>query len=412
MGTEMAEARKIDARWATTSQDDSPLLRSLTIGLMAFLTVVDLFGTQAILPSLARAYRVSPAAMSVAVNATTFGMAFAGLAVTIFSHRIDRRRGVAVSLMLLAVPTALLGTMPPLALFAALRVIQGLFMATAFSLTLAYLGEACSARAATGAFAAYITGNVASNFIGRLISAGLADYLGLPANFLGFALLNVMGAALAFAILHNTTPQTNASERPSIGEIWSEHLRNPTLRVAFAVGFCILFAFLGTFTYINFALAGPLFGIGPMMLGVVYFVFLPSIFTTPLAGHLVARLGRAEGLWGALAIAALGLPLLITPVLSLVLIGLVLVGIGTFLAQAIATGLVGAAATRQRAAASGMYLAAYYLGGLIGTAVLGQVYQRFGWTGCVAGVAAALAASAALAALLRTTPRPALPAAR
>jgi len=61
------------------------------------------------------------------------------------------------------------------------------------------------------------------------------------------------------------------------------------------------------------------------------------------------------------------LPLIITPVLSLVLIGLVLVGIGTFLAQAIATGIVGAAATRQRAAASGMYLAAYYLGGLIGT---------------------------------------------
>ena len=45
-------------------------------------------------------------------------------------------------------------------------------MATAFSLTLAYLGEAFTARAAAGAFAAYITGNVASNFIGRLISAG------------------------------------------------------------------------------------------------------------------------------------------------------------------------------------------------------------------------------------------------
>jgi predicted MFS family arabinose efflux permease len=406
MGLEMIRASKIDAQLVTASRDDSPLLRSLTIGLMAFLTVVDLFGTQAILPTLAHAYGVTPAVMSVTVNATTFGMAFAGLAVTMFSHRIDRRRGVAASLLLLAVPTALLATMPPLALFAALRVIQGLFMATAFSLTLAYLGEACSARAATGAFAAYITGNVASNFVGRLFSAGLADYLGLPANFLGFALLNVAGAALALATLHNTAPQANGSERPSIGEIWSEHLRNPTLRVAFAVGFCILFAFLETFTYINFALAGPPFGIGPMMLGVVYFVFLPSIFTTPLAGQLVAWMGRARGLWAALAIAALGLPLLIVPVLPLVLIGLILVSIGTFLAQAIATGIVGAAAMGQRAAASGMYLAAYYLGGLIGTAVLGQVYQRLGWSGCVAGVAVALAVPAVLAVLLRTRQRP------
>jgi hypothetical protein len=35
-------------------------------------------------------------------------------------------------------------------------------MASAFTLTLAYLGEECSAMDAGGAFAAYITGNVAS----------------------------------------------------------------------------------------------------------------------------------------------------------------------------------------------------------------------------------------------------------
>jgi len=381
------------------------LLRSLTISLMAFLTVVDLFGTQAILPSLARAYQVAPAAMSIAVNATTFGMAFAGLAVTTFSNRIDHRRGVALSLLLLAVPTALLGTMPPLGLFAALRVAQGVFMATAFSLTLAWLGEACSARAAAGAFAAYITGNVASNLIGRLLSAGLADYLGLPANFLGFALLNIAGAALALATMRAASPHARGAARTSIGAIWRSHLGNPALRVSFAIGFCILFAFLGTFTYVNFALTAPPFSVGPMMLGVVYLVFLPSIFTTPLAGHLVAWLGRAPGLWASLAVAAIGLPLLVQPSLVLVLAGLVLVGVGTFLAQAIATSTVGAAATGERAAASGMYLAAYYLGGLLGTAVLGQVYQHFGWNGCVVGVAVALAASAMLAALLRAAPR-------
>jgi len=68
------------------------LRRNSLIGLIAFLTVVDLFATQAILPSLARNYGVSSATMAVAVNASTFGMAFAGLGVTLFAHRIDRRR--------------------------------------------------------------------------------------------------------------------------------------------------------------------------------------------------------------------------------------------------------------------------------------------------------------------------------
>ena len=53
-----------------------------------------------------------------------------------------------------------------------------------------------------------------------------------------------------------------------------------------------------------------------------------------------------------------------------------MVAAGTFLAQAIATGLVGRIATHDRAAASGMYLAAYFAGGLVGSAVLGQAYQQ------------------------------------
>ena len=55
------------------------VLRSFVIGLTAFLTVVDLFATQAILPSLAKAYQVTPAAIGFAVNASTIGMAVAGL---------------------------------------------------------------------------------------------------------------------------------------------------------------------------------------------------------------------------------------------------------------------------------------------------------------------------------------------
>ena len=113
------------------------LLRAFVIGLTAFLTVVDLFATQAILPSLVEAYGVSPTAMGFAVNASTIGMAVAGLAVAFFSWRIDRRRGIVASLALLSIPTALLATAPDLTTFTALRVAQGVFMSAAFTLTLA-----------------------------------------------------------------------------------------------------------------------------------------------------------------------------------------------------------------------------------------------------------------------------------
>ena len=77
-------------------------------------------------------------------------------------------------------------------------------MASAFTLTLAYLGEECSAMDAGGAFAAYITGNVASNLVGRLISAGIADHFGLAANFYFFSALNLAGAVLVYFTVRTT----------------------------------------------------------------------------------------------------------------------------------------------------------------------------------------------------------------
>jgi YNFM family putative membrane transporter len=178
------------------------------------------------------------------------------------------------------------------------------------------------------------------------------------------------------------------------------HWRNPALRAAFGIGFCILFAFIGTFTFVNFVLVRPPLSLGRMDLGFVYFVFLPSIVTTLFAGKAVARLGTRPAIWGALAAAALGLPLMLSPRLAEVLTGMVLVGAGTFFAQASATGFVGQAASENRGVASGTYLACYFLGGLVGSAVLGQLFDRFGWTACVAGVAASLVVAALLTARL------------
>jgi len=140
-----------------------------------------------------------------------------------------------------------------------------------------------------------------------------------------------------------------------------------------------------------------------MDLGLVYFVFAPSVVTTLFAGRAVTRFGTRSTIWGALAVAALGLPLLLSAHLPQVLTGMVLVGVGTFFAQACATGFVGQAASDNRGIASGTYLACYFLGGLVGSAVLGQLFDRFGWTACVAGVGASLAIAALLTVRLTLT---------
>ena len=384
------------------NQPPRPTFRhSLAIALIGFLTLVDLFATQAIVPSLALRYGVGAARIGLAANSGTIGMAIAGLVVGAFSRRVDRRTGVAASLAILAVPTTLLAWAPDLTSFALLRVAQGLCMASAFTLTLTYLAERCSKADAAGALAAYVTGGVASNLVGRLVAATVTGAAGTDANFFLFAALNLAGAAIAWFALTHTPAMAAAdgTQRP-FTSAWKAHLADPRLRRAFAIGFLILFGFIATFTYVGFVLMRPPLALSMMALGLVFLVFAPSMVTTPLAGTAVNRLGAARVLPAALAVALAGLLLLLIPRLEAFLAGLVLVGVGTFFAQAVATGFVGRVAQSDRAAASGLYLSFYYGGGLAGAAAVGQLFDRFGWNAAVAGVFAALALAAALGARL------------
>jgi MFS transporter, YNFM family, putative membrane transport protein len=368
--------------------------RSLLIAVIGFLTLVDLFATQAILPSLAQSYGVTPAQIGLAANASTLGMAISGLLVGVFSANIERKRAIALSLLVLSVPTAMLAFAPNLTLFAILRVVQGLFMAAAFTLTLTHLAERCEVRTAH-ALAAYVTGVVASNLIGRLTAAFVASLVGAEHSFLFFALLNIAGASLVTVALHRNAPEP-MDRKDHFWNAWLEHLSDPALRRTFAIGFLILFGFIGIFTYVGFVLMRPPHALSMTALGLVFLVFLPSMITTPMAGSMVRRIGPGPAAAGSLAVALAGLALVLLPSLYSVIAGLTLVGVGTFFAQAVATGHVGRIARGDKAAASGLYLSSYYCGGLAGAAVIGQLFDRLGWTAAVAGVCAALALAALL----------------
>jgi predicted MFS family arabinose efflux permease len=166
------------------------------------------------------------------------------------------------------------------------------------------------------------------------------------------------------------------------------------LRRTFAIGFLILFGFIGVFTYVGFVLSRPPHGLSMSALGLVFLVFLPSMVTTPMAGTVSRRLGPGMALPASLVLALAGLALMLLPSLRSIIAGMVLVGVGTFFAQAIATGHVGRIATHDKAAASGLYLSSYYCGGLAGAAAIGQLFDRFGWPVAVGGIFVALGLAA------------------
>ncbi|WP_230374364.1 MFS transporter [Pontivivens ytuae] len=360
------------------------LRRSAIIATVAFLTLIDLFGSQALLPTLTEAYGVSSAAMGVAVNASTIGMAAASLLVALFSRRINRKRGIWICLACLSVPTALLGVTEDLTTFTLLRIAQGVFMSTAFALTLTYLSEECHISAIGGAMAAYITGNVASNLLGRMLASGVADNIGLSESFFTFSALNLAGAIIAYRFIGAASPpREDQGGGAGIGTMLAL-ARDRALRGIFAIGFIVLFVFVAVFTYVNFVISAPPFELPQIAIGFVYLVFAPSILTTPLAAVAFRRYGARRSFLASMAVTLVGLGLVATPMLITVLAGLTLIGAGLFFGQSIATAYIGRMPGHDHAVTNGVYLAFYYVGGIVGAFVVGQIFEAVGWTAAIA----------------------------
>ena len=324
------------------------VLRSLVIGLTAFLTVVDLFATQAILPSLTRHYNVTPAAMGFAVNASTMGMAVAGLVVGFLSPHIDRRLGILWSLVVARDPHHAAGERPR-----SDRVHDPAHCAGPVH------GVGVCADAGLSRRAMQFDGR--RRRVRCLYHRQRRQQSDRPAGFgggrrharAGLELLLLCAAQSrrrGAGLLHHPARQADACDADGAIAVRGDDralAQSRAPRSAFAIGFCILFAFIGTFTFVNFVLVRAPLSLGRMDLGFVYFVFAPSVVTTLFAGKAVARFGTRPAIWGALAVAAIGLPLMLSSHLPEVLTGMVLVGVGTFFAQACATGFVGQAAQRQ-----------------------------------------------------------------
>src|SRR5260370_42659026 len=142
-----------------------------------------------------------------------------------------------------------------------------------------------------------------------------------------------------------------------------------------------MFSLLGTFTYVNFYLAAPPFGLSSTALGLVFVVSLVGAVVTPTAGRAIDRFGHRFALVAAFTGGATGVCLTLVHSLPVVMVGLTLACTGVFIANSAGSSYVGSAATESRASAVGLYVTFYYLGGNGG-----RSKTRL-WLGCCGGAA-------------------------
>jgi predicted MFS family arabinose efflux permease len=299
------------------------------------------------------------------------------------ASRFGRKSVIVPSAFLLAVPTLLAATAGNFAQLLFWRFLQGIFTPGIFAVIIAYVNEEWE-QGAGAATAAYITGTVLGGFAGRVLAAVVAAQFGWRWAFVALGILNLAGATAIRAWLPPGHRFIRARSVSSLGGGMWRHLRNPRLAATYAVGFCVMFTLLGTFTYVNFYLSDPPFRLSTAALGRLFAVYLVGAVITPRAGRMIDRMGHRFALVLAFTGGAAGVALTLIHSLPAVLAGLTMACTGVFIANSAGSSYVGSAATESRASAVGLYVTFYYIGGSAGSAVPGLLWGHPVWTHVVA----------------------------
>src|SRR6185312_17097981 len=271
----------------------SPSTRSQTAaivlaGFCAFLTV---YAPQPLLPLLTSEFHASAAAVSLVMTATTAGVMVSAPFIGMVADRFGKKRVIVPSTFLMTLPSVLAATSSGLHELMFWRFLQGIVTPGIAAVTIAYINEEWETGAGA-AMSAYVTGTVLGGFSGRMIAAVIASYASWRWSFSTLGILSAIGGVAMWKWMPGDRRSHRDEPACSVTQSMARHMRNPHLLATCAVGFCVLFTLVATFTYVNFYLAAPPFHLSTRALGLLFTVYLVGVAITPVAGRSIDRVGH------------------------------------------------------------------------------------------------------------------------
>ena len=370
----------------------------VTLALFAagFATFALLYCVQPILPVLSHAFAISPATSSLSLSGATVMLALGLLVSGPLSDAFGRKNVMVTALLLASLCTLIAARMQSWHGILLLRMLTGLALSGVAAVAMSYLAEEIHPSQVAFAMGLYISGNSIGGMSGRLICGVLTDGYGWRVALTAIGCCALASALLFWRILPASRHFRPLSLRPrSLLLSLHLHWRDAALPWLFVEGFLLMGAFVTLFNYIGYRLMASPWHLSQALVGLLSVVYLTGTFSSPKAGLMTARYGRAPVLIGFLGLMLVGLLLTLLQALWLIVLGLLLFAAGFFAAHSVASSWIGPRARRAKGQASALYLFCYYLGSSVAGTIGGLFWHSFGWLG-VGGFIAALLSLALL----------------
>lgn len=359
-------------------------------------TFAQVYSPQALLPEIAREFRLSESSSSLAIGATTIGLALGMLPWARLSDRLGRVRAMRWAIVLAVLVGLTAPFLPSFEALVAIRLLEGIMLAGLPAIGVTALAETVTPAALGGAVGAFVAGNTIGGLFGRIVAAAAGEALGWHWGLFAVALTAAVAAA-GFLLLMPPTVVPAAQGLP----IWRSalaSLRNPGVMVMVLQAFLLMGGFVAAYNYLAFRLQQEPFGLSLTEVSWLFLAYIAGAVASRQAWALTARISPVGVLILGISAMLAGLGLTLLPWLIAIVAGLVLFTVGFFGAHSVALTLVSRRADPEaRSLAPSLYNLAYYAGSTLLGWAGGLAFSSAGWIGTVSMIALSILAAAAVA---------------
>lgn len=369
---------------------------TFTMAVAAGVSVANLYYNQPLLDLIGRSLHASAGQISRIATATQAGYAVGLVFFTPLGDILPKRRLIVWLCLLTA--GALLGaagapSMPAMELASFLI---GLFTVVP-QVIIPFAVDLSPPERSGRVVGAVMSGLLTGILIARIASGAMGALLGWRAVFVAAAVVMLLLGGVLLRTLPHAPARTDASYLTLLRSLVTLARTEPVLREASLIGGALFGAFSVLWTVLVFRLAAAPYHAGSAAAGAFGLAGLAGVLAAPLAGSAADRRGAAFMIrWAIVCVMGAFLILaLLSSTLPMLMLGVVLLDFGVQSAQISNQSRIYALSTMARSRVNSVYMAAYFLGGSLGSLCGGLAYDAGGFRlACGAGVAFSLAALA------------------
>lgn len=349
----------------------------LISGLSVF---AQLYLFQPMLSELQASFGVSLATGSLAVSASTIGMATGLFLFAFKADTFKRERLMSLSLVLSALLTITSAFMSHFVLLLLLNFLKGIALSGVSAVALAYLSDEIEPGKIGLAISLYLSGNTIGGMTGRVAGSLLAGWGGWQQAVWAIGITSLL---LGF-LFYWKIPASSQVSQNSISIKEKLQQMKDLLSKRLFIGMYLIAAlamgvFVSVHNYISIQLESPRYGLPHQMIAMIFVMYLTGVAGSIIVGKLSDKHRPERLLRYSLILLGAGLSMLLIPRLWALIAGLGILTFAFFSTHTIASRIVSVNASRSKSSATSIYWLSYYAGSSIIGSLTGIILTLFGW---------------------------------